>query len=377
MFFFIFLMISPCYKQKIEYKHLLVPKIVKMKMIYSLCLTIIFASNVCTYGQISILFVDDSDDGFMNAELFYSAFDSVGFPATYYNAVDSAAGPSESVMSNFDLVVWHPSTQSINLALWNKSDEDNNALKTYLEGGGRLWLVGNDFLLDRYGAPPVTFDSNDFPNKYLGIVSHDVETYNDDGNLGVPIVIPDTNSVIANLNNLTWQFATLWYVDGVSLNENALPIYRMGDANYLFADSIAAVYHDNGTFQVLSYFFDISLVNNFDNLKQNVLSVLAFFNNLITDNSEVVVSQFDSKLYPNPTSSQINIEISIKKSAYVSVSLTDLYGRTVLELMRRQWFDSGKRILSTDCTADLENGYYFIKMDVNDESTLKPIIIQK
>ena len=119
---------------------------------------------VCARGvrsHVCALFVDDSADEFGNAEYFHAGLASICYDATYYNAVDSAAGPSDLYMNNFDLVVWHTSSDGAELLFWNGIEEDNASLESYLNGGGNLWLVGNDFFFDRYGLAPVAFSAGE------------------------------------------------------------------------------------------------------------------------------------------------------------------------------------------------------------------------
>ena len=46
---------------------------------------------------------------------------------------------------------------SSNLQFWNSNETENQALKTYLDNGGMLWLQGRDFLYDVYGSAPDDF----------------------------------------------------------------------------------------------------------------------------------------------------------------------------------------------------------------------------
>ncbi len=329
------------------------------------------------FGQISVLFVDDSTDEFGNAEYFHAGLSSVGYDATYYNAVDSAAGPSDLYMNNFDLVVWHTSSDGAELLLWNGIEEDNASLKSYLNGGGNLWLVGNDFFFDRYGLAPVAFSAGDFAYDYLGVASFDVESFNDDGELGVPTMLPDTDAVIPGLNDLTWQFSTLWYADGVSLINDATPVYRMGNADYVLADSISAAYYDNGISRVLTYFFDITLVADFEMLTANLLPVMSFFEGVISDNENVLQSSLNANIFPNPTSSELNLEVALESASEISIYLLNVYGQALAELMPAQQREAGKNTFQFNLDPTVANGYYFVKIKVDNKVVLKPFVLQK
>ncbi|WP_020535468.1 T9SS type A sorting domain-containing protein [Lewinella cohaerens] len=348
-----------------------------MKTRFTLFLLFVAMSFTNLFGQVSVLFVDDSADEFGNAEYFYAGLEAIDYDATYYNAVDSAAGPSDLYMNNFDLVIWHTSSDGAELLFWNGIEEDNASLKSYLNGGGNLWLVGNDFFFDRYGLAPVTFSAGEFAYDYMGVTSFDVESFNDDGEVGVPMMLPDANTVIPGLNDLTWQFPTLWYADGVSLVDDATPVYRMGDADYVLADSISAAYYDNGTSKVLTYFFDITLVTDFEMLTANLLPVMSFFEGVISDNENVLQSSLNANIFPNPTASELNLEVALENASEIAISVLNVYGQVIAELMPTQQREAGKNAFQFNLDPTIANGYYFVKIKVDNKLVLKPFVLQK
>lgn len=348
-----------------------------MKLIYSLVFLLLLVLSTPVTAQLSILFVDDSNDTFGNAELFAAAIDSVGYSSTYYNAVDSAAGPSASLMTDFDLVVWHTSTNGVGLKLWNGVDEDNEELISYLDGGGRLWLVGLDFLFDRYGVPgPTGFVAGDFVYDYLGITSYDAQSLGNDGGLGVPLVTPDTNRAISNLPELTWQFPSLNWVDGVQPIAGAAPLYRMGGANYPLVESVCGVYNDNRTSKVVTYLFDLALVENFDLLKRGTAPILAFFENFITSTPLTGALQRDFKVYPNPASGAFSLDVDLKAAATVEVSLLDYLGRLVAQPVSGRNLLAGPSHLGELSLSGLPAGMYLVRLTVDGKAGIKPLVVQ-
>jgi len=347
-----------------------------MRKFYYL-LTFLFSLSFSSINaQLDILFVDDTDDKFNNAENLFAALDSVGYPATYYNAVDSAAGPTDLYMSNFDLVIWHTSSDGNNLLLWNGLDEDNASLKAYLNNGGRLWLTGNDFLFDRYEFSPVSFQEGDFVYDFLGVSSFDVESFNTDDGTGIPIMVTDENSVITGLNDLTWLFDTLWYGDGVSIVDGANPIYRMGDDSYVLADSISAVFYDNGTSQALTYFFDLALVNNFEMMKANVLPVITFFEAMLVSQEDIEAPTFKAEIFPNPVQNLLNLELELETATNVTLSLLEVTGKKITTLMSARRVLSGVQVLNIELDASISSGFYFMNIEMNGVSIMKPLIVQ-
>ncbi|MEZ4828716.1 MAG: T9SS type A sorting domain-containing protein [Bacteroidia bacterium] len=328
-------------------------------------------------SQISILFVDDDSDVFGNAELFASSLDSLGYVYTYFNAVDSAASPTDTYMAGFDLVIWHAASDGDGLLFWNGLDEDNAAIKAYLEGGGKLWLSGTDLLFDRYGSAPDTFDVGSFPYDYLGVSQYDLQSYINDGSIGLPAANPDPAQPIAGLGTLTWTFTTLWYVDGVSIRPEAVPIYRMGDASYQFADSITGVWYDADSFQTLSFFFDISLVANFTMLKNTTKSVVELFESLTTAVDKNQFAATNVSVYPNPTSGAFHLSFTLDKNTTVSASLWNLQGQRIASLVEPKQLPAGAHQLNWSDFPAIPAGTYILRMEANGVSMARPLIFQR
>lgn len=348
-----------------------------MKIFYALTVLFTFFFAAPAAAQMSILFVDDSSDTFGNAELFASAIDSVGYSSTYYNATDSTAGPTSELMEGFDLVVWHTSTNGVGLKLWNGADEDNEELIDYLDGGGRMWLVGLDFFFDRYGAPePTAFVAGDFAYDYLGIASYDEQSFGNDGGLGVPMVAADTN-VIPGLPEITWQFPVLNWVDGVQLQQSGAPMYTMAGNNYPLAGAICGVYNDNRTSKVITYTFDMALVADFDLMMDASAPVLAFFENIVTSTRSNSILQQEFEVFPNPASGAFSLRIDLEEAATVEVSLLDNLGRVVVEPLAPRYLPSGNQYLADLSLAGLPAGMYFVRLTLAGKSGIKPLVIRK
>lgn len=341
-------------------------------ILFSLLCLLIHAQG---QSQISILFVDDSDDTFGNTELFFNSFEAAEYPADYYNAVDSSQSPSYETMKAYDVVVWHSSTQSANLAFWQKTNEDNQEIIQFLENGGKMWLVGNDFLFGRYGGAQIEFTEGDFPYDYLGVDTYVMQTYVDDGNLGVPSVYPDINATIANLSELTWAFSTLWYSDGITINENASPIYRMGDENYPYYQTITGSLFGNDTFQVLSYFFDLALVTNTGMIEENIKAVMDDFSNRILDNNDQKVYNEDIHLYPNPATDYIYLDFQSKSNTIERVELLTLSGEVIQEWIDFSKIKNDNHEIQLPIPANVPMGQYYIMIETEGFHTFKSIIV--
>lgn len=346
------------------------------KVYFLLLLLVLFALRI--NAQTKILFVDDSADNFGNAELIASAIDSLGYEYDYFNAVDSAASPGDLLLKKYDLVIWSTSTLGTGLQLWNGADEDNASLMAYLDGGGKLWITGTDFLFDKYGAPTFTFKSGEFMYDYAGIVSYDAQSYGSDGSIGLASALPAANSGIAALKTLTWAFSTLWWVDAVTPLAATKPVYLMGgEDGYPLSGKVCGTLNSNDTFEVMTYFFDLSLINNFTNLKGTMAPVLEYFTGTLSDISKLpLASSIGMEVFPNPVNAQgkINIKLASGDREDIVVRMYDLQGKILFNRV----FDNkpDRNVLEVDIPANTLMGTYLINLNQSGQQSSKWVIIE-
>ena len=344
-----------------------------MKVVLPILLALL---SLSMQGQISILFVDDSDDTFMNSENLQMAFVDAGVAFTLFDAQGMEQGPDLATMSQYDLVVWHTSSQGVDLYVWNGLDEINGQLTSYLDGGGKLWLIGNDFFYDLDLSTPHSFMAGDFAYDYLGIESFDIETYNDDGNTGVPQVDPAAGQPIPGLMTLDWQFSTLWYADGVTPRAETQAIYEMGDASYTFAGTAAATLYDNGTFQVLTYYFDLALASSATLMSENVAAVVAYFESTLVSTGEPAWSE-SLQVSPNPAADQLTVDFTLDAPATTNVWITDLFGRRLGELATDEDLIAGPHQLTWQVPAQASNGLYLLLLEIDGRRISRRVTVQR
>jgi len=127
----------------------------------------------------SILFVDDDgsiDIGHSDTYPYYDAiFAELVLEYEVYEILTSGNdGPDAAYMSDYDLVIWECGEQ------WTGSNtltvNDEAALATYLDAGGKLMLSGHDYLWDRYSNAGI-FTANQFPYEYLGLASANQDAF--------------------------------------------------------------------------------------------------------------------------------------------------------------------------------------------------------
>ena len=217
-----------------------------------LILSILLIATKISYGQMSILLVNDNNYTPTRISVIQTALTNNGYSYTDYDPSAQGGSPSYSYMSNFDLVIWYTGNDGVGLYFWDGTDSDNQAIKDYIDNGGMFWLQGLDFLYDRYGAAPDTFIAGDFVYDYLGIQEYHAQSHADDGATGVSQLDVVPGNPIFTFTPMEWVWSTMWYADALVPSPDADSIYRMGPAGYVFDSYYNSVYLEKGTGKVLT-----------------------------------------------------------------------------------------------------------------------------
>ena len=314
-------------------------------------------------AQTKSLFVNDNGLYYANTDTILSGLTAAGISYDMFNARDSLRSPTSAEMQAYPLVIWYCSTDGVGNYLWNATNTDNIDLLVYLETGGKLWLMGTDFLYDRYGGAPDTFAPGDFVYDFLGISDYNIQSYGDDGGLGVPQL--DPVELIGNSlprDTLRWIFSTAWCVDGCTPTGNAVSVYNMGPETYQFYGLSSAVLNRYNYFEgekELTYLFDPALIDppgsriklfewsyyslfmpsppGVKQFQKNEVSLITG-RNVLTDNLQckipesagnkfsVVISDFCGKQIitrANETGKEINIDISSLSAGIYMLTASD------------------------------------------------------
>lgn len=337
-----------------------------MKKYFTL-LFISFSFLLTINGQ-TILVVDDSGDNFDNTGNLTNALDVLGRSYDIYDAYSEGASPNANAMSDYDIVIWHPSTSNQNLQFWGGNGTTNSEISEYLDQGGILWVSGNDYLFEKYEVGK-EFSSGDFEYDYLGLKSYDFQTYNDDGNIGMAKAIPTAETPISNLNDLDFIFETLWYNDGVTGIEGTTPIYEMNGGSdypdYVKNGATTALLNQTSDFTVLSYYFDIGLASDQSLIENNVDAVLNYFSSLISNTSDYTLKS-SLAIMPNPAQDFIILQSDI--TGEFSISIYNAMGALVMDTncYKGQQID----------ISNFETGVYFLQAETKEGIIVKKLIKQ-
>lgn len=312
-------------------------------------------------AQPKALFVNDNGLIKANTDTVLMALTACGFEYDVFNARDSLRSPTAVEMQAYPLVIWYCSTDGVKNYLWNANDTDNNDLTLYLETGGRLWLMGTDFLYDRYGSPPDNFQPGDFVYDYLGISAYNVQSYGDDGGLGVPVLeYAEQPGSSPALTQIQWIYSTAWWVDGCTPAETAVTNYTMGPGSYPlsgFSSAVSNHYFETWGSKEITFLFDPAIMDFIQNritLFTWAYSVLFMvtpgFDELPPTEGSLIAG-------PNPTTGKLRIrqpECMTGKPA--SISISDISGRQMA------WSSIESNSLSDIDISSLSSGIYVLQI---------------
>ncbi len=313
-------------------------------------------------AQFRVLFVDDSGDNFGNGDSLTTAFNSLGYETVYFDAFGGLISPSVADMNDYDLVVWYTSTWGVDLQLWGGADTDNPELRAYLaQPTANLWLIGLDYFYDRYGAAPVNFAAGDFAYDHLGISQYAVQSYADDGGLGVPVVSPAPDQPIAGLESVVWQFSTLWYADGFTLRPEATPVYLFGDDAYLLTGKPTGVfYHPADGARVLTYGFDLALAANRDSIKNHIGAVLNWWQGELNATKSLTTDWEYVQMSPNAFSDHLDIRMKTQRNTPISVRIYNTTGQLIAQLAEQETASANiEKTLRWSVPTGLADGLYY------------------
>ena len=277
----------------------------------------------------SVLLVDD-DLGANYENWYIQALEDIGINFVHYNT--SAKGtPSAAYMSNFDVVVWF--TGDDYSSTLTSTDQSN--LQTYLNGGGKLFLTGQDI---GYDLTDDGSTSNSFYTNYL----HAQYLNDDAGVAGVVGVSGDPIGDGLSFNILGGDGANNQnYPSIISPTGGSVPVF-----NYSGGSSCAAVRYDSGTFRVVYLAFGFEGIDNRadrDSVMARVLRWLAPDLG-IGESAFCAPDAINIIATPNPFNSAVSIRLA-PADIVRGAEILDLAGRVVCAFSDEEILSSGGRLV--------------------------------
>jgi len=81
------------------------------------------------------------------------------------------------------------------------------------------------------------------------------------------------------------------------------------------------------------------------------------------------------EIYPNPSSSNVNVVFNLTEKHNISVNVVDMLGR-VVETNPSQFYQSGQTLITIGNKATYQSGVYFVNIDIDGQHVSKKVIIQ-
>ncbi len=293
--------------------------------------------------------------------------------------------PTFDDMKDFQVVFWFTGNDGKGLAFWNGNDSTNSAIIEYLDHGGRFWVVGIDFLYDRYGSAPDTFQTGDFVYDYLGISSYDAQSKKDDDGSGVPLVYLDKESAptgISGQDTLTWKYSTLWYVDAITPVEGAKVVYRMGPADYALAGMPTFISYDLTNSITLTTTFNARQFDESDDkvmLDRFLFDVLNWMQHQtltdVAENQPQIPQSFTiNQNFPNPFNPSTSVPISLPKAGKVKLAVFNVLGQKVLS--REYRLNAGMHVLKIHIP-QMASGVYYYQVTFDHKTMTRKMMLLK
>jgi len=288
-----------------------------------------FIAAHCAFAQ-KVLLVDD--DTYSKPDHYPRIKNAValaiseksGYELTEYIAgIDDALKLDQAL--SYNLIIWYCGNTGIGTHLWNENKTDNTLIPQLINEGVNLWIIGNDFLLDRYGNAPKEFVEGDFAYDILGVQTLVGESKKNDGDMGLPFIVSNTMSDL-NIDTLKWD-DNLWYADACVVRDGVQSIYTMAPDEYVFAGkSIMWVKSNPDKGNMIVSAFDPWFIDDSEKLHL----FFSHFTEYQTTTSIKEQISTNAKIFPNPASDYIYCS-NIPAPSTINVLITDILGNEFVQ----------------------------------------------
>lgn len=241
------------------------------------------------------------------------------------------------------------------------TDDMVTALIPFLQGGGNIFMAGQDVawdIMDNTGSQY----AKDFMNNYLRV------NYIDDGNAS-------NNPVTANENGIFNDIPTFQLNDyyGGTANDYFYPdqLEPLDESESAFTynntNKIGAVYSDDDVYKVVYFGFGLEMIEDEEIRNALMQRVHDYFYGIV-DNKDVDLLSGSIQIVPNPIS---NHDLNLINDS----DRTDISFHIVNSLGQRVFVGNVDRVgVNTYDLETLESGLYFLKMETNEGTVSKAFI---
>ncbi len=309
-----------------------------------------------------VLLVDD--DGADSFETDYYAPAMAGMGRSFAIWDRGSAAVTGDILANFDAVVWN-----VGFSFPTLDDSDRAALTAFTNGGGALFISGQDVGWDHndQGGAAITWYRNTLKAHY---VLDDTNDYTLDGVPADPIT--DGMSI------------TISGGDGANNQDypDAINPYD-GTAHVIFSyngSQNGAVAADTGTYRVVYLGFGFEAINN---AVDRAALMEAAMNWLLPDLTSVGSTPMALRLeqnMPNPFNPKTEITFALQAAGEVSLNVFDVEGRLVRVLAEGDHTAGEHRVTwdgRDDAGRTMSSGVYFYKLSGAADSQMRKMLLLK
>jgi hypothetical protein len=323
----------------------------------------------------TVLLIDD-DDKSNNVEGYYTeAMSTLGIAYDVWDH-NNLKSPNAAMLERYPIVIW--------LCEWAfpaLNGGDRNAISTFLDDGGKLFLSGQDIgwdLADPSGTEFLSSSGNSkiFYENYL-------KSYFIADDAGISTLIGVQSDSIAKGMSITrfqpGRDASNQYPDVVRPINGSTASFLYSGGSY--KDSAGAVTY-NGTYQLVYFSF-----GGFESITDSSSRLTILYNILKFFGKEPIMSikatqtltvpfQFTlSQNYPNPFNPSTVIDYAIPHDGHVFLSVYDMLGRKVSDVVN-ETKHAGTYHVSFD-GSQLASGIYFYKLTSGTYTEIKKMLLLK
>ena len=331
-----------------------------------------------------------NDSGRSNDSLYTMALDELGYRYFLWDMAEHDGVDLSVIHWGFHTIIdfgWGTEL----LPISSDASEDFYDVKAFLDAGNNLMLVDMDYLF-AWGMPATgSFSAGDFAYDYLGIGTYsndpdddgngdnggsaDIEMYGVRGDAVTKnFPSPDTYGVI-DYDLMSWSN----WGDYIQANADAVQIFTEKKN----ASNGMAIRKAGSNFRTITYAFPIELCSDFSKFKTLLQNSLTWLDITKTDiqESPTIASEYSLlQNYPNPFNPGTQIQYSVPKTANVTISVYNLLGNKVLDLVNARQ-NAGLHTVEWNGIdmygQEVAAGIYFYEMKANDYNAIRKMFFIK
>ncbi len=192
-----------------------------------------------------LLVDDDHNKDFNTAAYMMDALNATGYTYDVYTvAYDTDDGPQIGTLSKYDVVIWMTGKDTAYSLTRTKDTGDLTNLEAFLNNGGKLWLIGENIMENRYTPT--------FMNDYLGVTREARD-------VSLPSMINGSSPTLPGIANITLAptgYNNGKYTDYISTSQTTAHVALYDTSNH----KAVAISNDDGTYKTMFFSFEFSTI---------------------------------------------------------------------------------------------------------------------